>query len=418
MKKVAICGMAVLLVAFGVSMAFADPASFSNPTDNGATANSQSGNATTGGGEKSATAGVGDVANQHSTLTSDTTSVDVQTGDILSGNTKTTTIDKSGQTNTDIDTKTIKSFNTITKTDSDTRNDIDQKAKNGSAAAVNGNASVTKVDDSGNTKTITKTDLDQNTKNGSAASFSGDATVNKDSGNTTTIDKSGQTNKKNIANDNYASAVAQDGSTATSTYTKTTTIDKSGQTNVEKAKVENEAGAQNVGNGNTATSTYSKTTTIDKSGQNNAKIIAKNGSAASQTGNAVAKSYNTEDSYNIDIDQKVKNGGVASVYGNATKDSFNTKTITKDSNNTVGSFNTIYAVDDQVLVNNNSGASGSGAALNGQSLTVTKNWTSSNNGSFNNINGVINNNNVAGNFNNSTASTNFSLTGGVANHTP
>ena len=130
MKKLAICGMAALLVAFGVSMAFADPASFSNSTDGvGTIANSQSGDVTTGGKDKSATAGVGDVANQYSTLNSETTSVDVETGDIGSGNSKTTTIDKSGQINTDTDTKTIKSNNTITKTDTDIKNDIDQKPR-------------------------------------------------------------------------------------------------------------------------------------------------------------------------------------------------------------------------------------------------------------------------------------------------
>ncbi len=285
MKKVAILGIAVLLVAFGAGMALANPQADNNSGTGGLTGNTNDGSASTG----SQVTGIGDVNAGGTQTITETKNFDNST----------TTVDKSGQSNT----KTITKDSNNTKTISgNTTAALDYtKAKNGSAAAVNGNA-----------------------------------TVNKDSGNSLTIDKSGQVKKYNKAYDTYGSAVAQDGSTATNTYTKSTTIDKSGQTN----------------------------------------------------------------------------------------DSFNTKTITKNSNNTVASNNTVYAVDDQILVNNNSGYGAyaddltpAAGAFN-QSLTVNKTWTAKTVDSFKNINGVINYNQQVGNFNSATASTGFTLNGGVANTTP
>ncbi len=245
MKKVAILGIAVLLVAFGAGMALANPQADNNSGTGGLTGNTNDGSASTG----SQVTGIGDVNAGGTQTITETKNFDNST----------TTVDKSGQSNT----KTITKDSNNTKTISgNTTAALDYtKAKNGSAAAVNGNA-----------------------------------TVNKDSGNSLTIDKSGQINYSN-----------------------------------------------------------------------------------------------------------------------------NTKTITKDSNNTIGSGNTVYAVDDQVLVNNNSGYYGTpGVDGSGffQSLNVNKTWTAKTKDSFKDINGVINYNQQVGNFNSATASTGFTLNGGVANTTP
>jgi len=392
MKKVLIFGMVALMLAFGVSAAFADPVSGnvdSLTVDGSGSAGSQ----VSGQGDVN---GVGvQTVFDHKSFDSSTTTIDesgqVNTKTYGSGNTA--TIDKSGQVNT----KTYDSGNTKTVTvDNNNSTDVlsgntatfDKSGQNnalcseaekniaGSQASGSGNSATntntvslgsdnTKTLWSGNSTTVTKTDVDlkQITKGGSAASYSGSATVTKGSNNSLTYDGSGQTNCSN------------------NTVTKNTTVDESGQTNLKYSKVDNYAGAQNVGNNNTATSEYTKTTTIDKSGQINC-------------------SYNA-------------------------KGSFNSTTVTKYSGNAFGSGNSVYAVDDQVLVNNNSGISisafdsnGSDAALQGQNLTCNKTFSNSVSGSIQNVNGVVNVGQTAGNFNGATATTGFTLNGGVANTTP
>jgi hypothetical protein len=472
MKKLAIFGIAVLLVAFGAGMALANPQVDGTEIEGGSSANAYN-TVESGGSTGNTSAGVGDVtANGSTSLVDETkafetkgsavaqdgsnaydtntstktvtvdksgqTNTDTDTKTIASNNTKTVTVDKSGQTNTDTDTKTIASGNALlsgnTKSEAEKNIAGAQNAGSGSATNTNdvdllsgntktttvtkndtktvgdiasGNTKTTTIDksgqnnvgkaeaekniagaqnagvgnsatntntllsnntkDSNNTKTVgdiasgntktttvTKVELDQEVKYGSAGSYSGDATVNKDSGNTktVTIDKSGQTNKHNNANGNYGSAVAQDGSTATNTYSKTVTVDKSGQTN----------------------------------DSNNTKTIASNNNLFS--GNT--KTF--------------------------TKDSNNTKTVTIDN-----SGQTSYKVDNQVMeacITGISNTDPSCCPTPEITQTVNKNWTAQNNGSFSNINGVINNNNTAGNFNSSVAGTTFTLNGGVANTTP
>ncbi|MFZ5447256.1 MAG: hypothetical protein ACOZFS_01265, partial [Thermodesulfobacteriota bacterium] len=161
-----------------------------------------------------------------------------------SNNTKTVTIDKSGQVNDSNNTKNYKSNNTSTKTK------YDVEAKKGAAASATGNANKVEAEKgsaasgNGNAYNI-EVDLDQTTKYGSAASFLGDATVNKNSNNTTnktynktytkTVDESGQVNTKQYIDDTKeGSAAAINGNasaTNTKTSTKTVTIDKSGQDN-------------------------------------------------------------------------------------------------------------------------------------------------------------------------------------------
>ena len=323
MKKVAIFGMVVLMLAFGAGLALANPQADNNSGD----ANALNGTTTDGSASSSSvTTGIGDVANSSTQTINETKTFDNSKSLAVDSNSLTVTkndTDTKNITKTDTDTKTI------TKTDTDSLAvnvgpiavDSDNKAKNGSAAAVNGNATTTK--DSNNTKDVTafsgNTLGSNNTKN-----------ITADNGNSTTVNKTATNSfKKNYAKDIYGSAVAQDGSTATNTNisTKTTTV------------------------------------TIDKSGQNNSKNIIKDisgGSAAAINGNALVDKSKT---WNI-VDNQVM---LATNSGNANSGNLATGTITQGVTKTFSASNSGTFTNINGVINNNNMA---GNCNNASALTT------------------------------------------------
>jgi hypothetical protein len=351
MKKLVIFGMVALMLAFSVSLALADPASFSNDATDTSTFSSQSGNVpvVTGGSGSTSTqaaSGVGDVANGDSQIDSVTTSTDIEIS-------KTDSSDNSGQTNTkdSNNTKTV----TVNKTDTDTK-------------TIASNNTISKTDSSTNTKTIasnntiTKTDTDQkvdDTKNGSAAAVNGNALVDKSKTVKVDVDTSGS---------NYL-----------------------GKTEAEK----NILGSQNAGVGNSATTTSS--------------LFSGNTDTDTKT---ITKTY-TKDSYNIDSSDnsgQTNTKNIAS-FNTITKDSNNKKTYTKDSYNT----RNIYKVDDQVMNATVAYEPDSTPGTPQITQTVNKTWSNVVTGSFNGYTGIGNNAQSSGNFNNTKAVTAFNLSGGVGN---
>jgi hypothetical protein len=340
MKKLVIFGMAALMLAFSVSLVLANPADFSNDTTGGSTSTSQSSNipeVISGDSSTSTQAGsgVGDVANGGSAISSVTTSKDVEV-------TKTDSSDNSGQTNTK-DSNNSKSVS-ITKSDFDTK-------------TIASNNTITKDDSSTNTKTIasnntiTKTDVDQkvdDTKNGSAAAVNGDATVDKSKTVKVDVDTSGSNYlgkteaEKNIAGSQNA-GVGNSATTTTSLFSGNTDTDTK-----------------------TITKTYTKdsfnTDSSDNSGQTNTKAIASFNSITKDSNNT--KTY-TKDSYNTKniykVDDQVMNATVAyepdsipgtpqitqtvnKTWSNTVTDSFNGFTGIGNNAQSSGNFNNTKAV--------------------------------------------------------------------------
>ncbi|MFZ5447255.1 MAG: hypothetical protein ACOZFS_01260, partial [Thermodesulfobacteriota bacterium] len=143
MKKLAIFVMAGLLLVFGASLVFANPQVDDSEVTGGANSNNTAdASASTG----SAATGVGDVANNNSTLKNKEIKI--------WGNSKTTTIDKSGQVNDSNNTKNISITKTFTKDSNNTKTvTIDKSGQ------VN-DSNNTKNYKSNNTSTKTKYDVE------------------------------------------------------------------------------------------------------------------------------------------------------------------------------------------------------------------------------------------------------------------
>jgi hypothetical protein len=435
MKKLAIFGIAVLLVAFGAGMALANPQS---DDVNAGTNTANSGNAVESGGSTGNTsAGVGDIASQGSSLVNTETKTwdngntteSIDGNSLLSGNTKTVTVDESGQNNSANDSfkkveaeknsgaQNAGNSNSATNTDTKTVT-IDESGQNNSKTCTD-NSVYTKTEDSNNTKTYTDSSTYTKTETGNLSAKEVEAEKNiagaqnaglgNSATNTNELLSNNTKNEaeKNIAgaqnagsgsaentikllsdnNTTVGKAYAKDGSAAagvgdatnTNTDTKTITIDESGQVSKHN-NANGNYGSAVAQDGSTANNTYTKTTTttIDKSGQNNSKQI---------------------------IDD-TKYGSAAAINGNATVDK--SKKIT------------LYAVDNQVMdacitgISNTTPECCPSPVIN---QTMNKTVSASTSNSLNGFTGVGNNANAAGNFNNAKAYTAFNLNGGVGNTT-
>jgi hypothetical protein len=286
MKKLAIFGMVVLMLAFGAGLALANP---QVATDDGS-GNLSNNPFIADGNSGSVNTGIGDVAEGGSTQSI--------TENKTFDNSKNLTVDGNSLsvTKTDSDIKNINADNgnsiTVTKSDTDTKNitvdksksltigvgdvalGVENEAEKGSAAATNGNASVTKDSNntkgSGNTKNITA-------DNGNSTTVTKSKTI--------TIDKSGQNNSKNIIKDISGGSAAAINGNALVDHSKTWNIVDNQvlwATNSGNAA----SGALSTG---TATQNVTKTFTASNSGTfTNINGVINNNNMAGNCNNASA----------------------------------------------------------------------------------------------------------------------------------